>query len=49
MRRVAVELEVAGVLGRAMPFRLTAAGSCRLTADRTVGAEVLIRETEGSI
>ncbi|HYM89964.1 MAG TPA: pirin family protein [Nitrospiraceae bacterium] len=44
--RGAVGLEGAGVLGRGDAVGLTAAGSRRLTADRTV---VLTRETEGSM
>jgi redox-sensitive bicupin YhaK (pirin superfamily) len=47
--RGAVKLEGASVLGRGDAARLTAAGSRRLTADDSAGAEVLIWETEGTI
>jgi redox-sensitive bicupin YhaK (pirin superfamily) len=47
--RGAVDLQGASVLGRGDAVRLTAAGSRRLTADGTAGAEILIWETEGTI
>jgi len=47
--RGALDLEGTGVMGRGDAVRLTAAGSRRLTADGTAGAEVLIWETEGTI
>jgi redox-sensitive bicupin YhaK (pirin superfamily) len=40
------ELEGAGLLGKGDAVRLTAAGSRRLTADPTAGAEVLLWEME---
>lgn len=44
-----VELEAAGTLQAGDAVRLTAAGSRKLTADQTTGAEVLVWETEETV
>ena len=43
------QLEEAGPLRTGDAARLTAAGSRKLTADDTIGAEVLVWQTEGAV